>query len=296
MHPDLLDLSAVESRLSGFDASFFCLGVSSAGMKEEDYRRVTFDITLAAAQMLARLNPTMTFIYVSGAGTDGSERGRTMWARVKGQTENALLRLPFKAVMFRPGGIVPLHGITSKTWVYRVAYALTRPLWSMLLGAFPQYVTTTEQVGRAMLRVAKQGAPKPILETRDINALRQLGGHGTRSASGRGSGRGQVREARRRPTSPMMSVRGNSTAGRRALIFEDERHLHVHPELRDLPALDLHLLLLDPGALDVLQSHFRARDPDAKGVFEALRGRGRDLRDFCDCHSLLAPLCLRIRF
>jgi len=172
VHPDLLDLSAVESRLSGFDACFFSLGVSSAGMKEEDYRRVTFDITLAAAQMLARLNPTMTFIYVSGAGTDGSERGRTMWARVKGQTENALLRLPFKAVMFRPAGIVPLHGITSKTRVYRVAYALTRPLWSVLLGAFPRYVTTTEQVGRAMLRVAKQGAPKPILETRDINALR----------------------------------------------------------------------------------------------------------------------------
>lgn len=172
VQPDLLDFSAIESELSGFDACFFCLGVSSAGMKEQDYRRVTFDITLAAARPLARLNPAMTFIYVSGAGTDSSERGRTMWARVKGQTENALLRLPFKAaVMFRPAGIVPLHGITSKTRLYRVAYAMTRPLWSVLLGAFPQFVTTTEQVGRAMLRVAKQGAPKPILETRDINAL-----------------------------------------------------------------------------------------------------------------------------
>jgi uncharacterized protein YbjT (DUF2867 family) len=171
VRPDLLDFSAIESRLSGFDACFFCLGVSSAGMKEEDYRRVTFDITLAAAQTLARLNPAMTFIYVSGAGTDSSERGRSMWARVKGQTENALLRLPFKAVMFRPAGIVPLHGVTSKTRLYRIAYALTRPLWSVLLRAFPQYVTTTEQVGRAMLRVARRGAPKQILETRDINAL-----------------------------------------------------------------------------------------------------------------------------
>ena len=171
VHPDLLGLSAIEPALSGFNACFFCLGVSSAGMTEEDYRRVTFDITLSVAQTLARVNPGMTFIYVSGAGTDSTERGRTMWARVKGRTENALLRLPLKAVMFRPAGIVPLHGITSKTRFYRVAYALTRPLWSLLLRAFPRFVTTTEQVGRAMLRVAKGGFPKPILETRDINAL-----------------------------------------------------------------------------------------------------------------------------
>ena len=171
VHLDLLDLSAIEPALSGFNACFFCLGVSSAGLTEEDYRRVTFDITLSVAQTLARVNPGMTFIYVSGAGTDSTERGRTMWARVKGRTENALLRLPLKAVMFRPAGIVPLHGITSKTRFYRVAYALTRPLWSLLLRAFPRFVTTTEQVGRAMLRVAKQGSPKPILETRDINAL-----------------------------------------------------------------------------------------------------------------------------
>jgi uncharacterized protein YbjT (DUF2867 family) len=168
---DLLDFSANEPRMSGFDTCFFCLGVSSAGMKEQDYRRVTFDMTLAAARTLARLNPAMTFVYVSGAGTDSSERGRSMWARVKGQTENALLQLPFKAVMFRPAGIVPLYGVTSKTRLYRIAYALTRPLWSVLLRAFPQYVTTTERVGRAMLRVAREGAPRPILETRDINAL-----------------------------------------------------------------------------------------------------------------------------
>jgi uncharacterized protein YbjT (DUF2867 family) len=168
---DLFDLSAVEPALPGFDACFFCLGVSSAGMKERDYRRVTFELTLSVAQTLARRSPAMTFIYVSGAGTDSTARGRTMWARVKGETENALLRLPLRAVMFRPAAIVPLHGITSKTRLYRVAYALTRPLWSILLKLFPQFVTTTEQVGRAMLRVAKHGSPKPILETRDINAF-----------------------------------------------------------------------------------------------------------------------------
>jgi uncharacterized protein YbjT (DUF2867 family) len=169
---DLLKLSAFEVQLTAYDACFFCLGVSSAGMAEPAYRRVTFDLTLAVAQTLARLNPTMTFIYVSGAGTDSSGKGRVMWARVKGQTENALMRLPFNAaVMFRPAAIVPLHGVTSKTRWYRALYALTRPLWPALQAAFPQYVTTTEQVGRAMLRVAREGAPKPILETRDINAL-----------------------------------------------------------------------------------------------------------------------------
>ncbi len=169
--PDLMNVSALEAELKGFDACFFCLGVSSAGMKEADYRRVTFDLTLAVARMLARLNPNMTFIYVSGAGTDTSERGRSMWARVKGQTENALLALPLNAVMFRPGAIEPLHGIKSKTKLYRFILVLARPLWAPLRLAFPQLVTTTEQVGRAMVRVARLGAPRSILETRDINAL-----------------------------------------------------------------------------------------------------------------------------
>ena len=168
---NLSDLSDIETELSGFDACFFCLGVSSAGLKEPDYRRVTFDLTLGAARILARLNPAMTFIYVSGAGTDGTGQGRSMWARVKGQAENALLKLPFKAVMFRPGVIVPLHGIVSKTRLYRVGYALARPLLAVLRATAPRYVTTTEQVGRAMVRVAKQGSPGSILETRDINAL-----------------------------------------------------------------------------------------------------------------------------
>jgi uncharacterized protein YbjT (DUF2867 family) len=172
---NLTDYSSVESRLAGFDACFFCLGVSSAGMKEEDYARVTFDITLAAARMLVRLNPQMIFIYVSGTGTDSSERGRTMWARVKGRTENALLQLPFKAAyMFRPGFIEPLHGIRSKTPAYRVLYAIARPLTPILRILFPSSILTTEQIGRAMIIVGEKGAPKQILESIDILALSRV--------------------------------------------------------------------------------------------------------------------------
>lgn len=169
---DLFDLSAIETDLRGFEACFFCLGVSSAGMKEDLYRRVTYDLTLAVAGTLAQLNPAMTFIYVSGAGTDSSERGRMMWARVKGATENALLRLPFKAAyMFRPAAIVPLHGIKSKTKLYRALYTAMGPLLPLLYAAAPKYVTTTGQLGRAMIRVAKDGAPNPVLENRDINSF-----------------------------------------------------------------------------------------------------------------------------
>ncbi len=166
------DLSAIESEISGYDAGFFCLGVSSVGMKEVDYRRLTYDLTLGAAQTLAKLNPTMTFIYVSGTGTDSSEQGRTMWARVKGETENALLRLPFKAAyMFRPGIIQPLHGITSKTKLYNVLYPLLVPvIWLMKIFT-PGAITTTEQMGRAMISAARSGAPKRWLESKDINAL-----------------------------------------------------------------------------------------------------------------------------
>jgi uncharacterized protein YbjT (DUF2867 family) len=171
VHSDFFDYAAVEAELTGFDACFFCLGVSAAGMTEERYRRLTYDLTLAAATTLARLNPAMTFSYVSGMGTDSSEQGRTMWARIKGRTENALLKLPFKAAyMFRPGLIQPLHGIKSKTTLYRMIYRLTGVLLPLLRRVAPSYVTTTEQLGRAMIAVAKAGAPRPILETRDINA------------------------------------------------------------------------------------------------------------------------------
>jgi len=170
LHENFQDYSDVEGQLAGFDACFFCLGVSSAGMTEERYTRVTYDITLAAARTLARLNPNMTFIYVSGMGTDSSEHGRSMWARVKGKTENDLLRLPFKAAyMFRPAVIVPLHGIKSKTMVYRIFYAALGPLLPLLTGRFPKYVTTTEQIGRTMIKVAKDGWPKRVLENLDIN-------------------------------------------------------------------------------------------------------------------------------
>lgn len=172
VHGDFFDYAAIEHELAGFDACFFSLGVSSAGMNEERYRRITYDLTLAAARVLARLNRGMTFIYVSGMGTDSSARGRVMWARVKGETENALLALPFKAAyMFRPALIVPLHGIRSKTAVYRAAYAVLGPLLPWLYAHFPRYVTTTEQVGRAMLKAARQGAPKRVLENADINSM-----------------------------------------------------------------------------------------------------------------------------
>ena len=172
VHAELTDYAAIEPRLAGFDACFFCLGIASAGMSEADYRRITYDVTLAAAQTLARLNPAMVFVYVSGTGTDSSEKGRWMWARVKGATENALLRLPFKAAyMFRPGMIRPLHGIVSKTALYRVLYTMLDPVIPLLQRAFPNAMTTTEQVGKAMLAVARTGAPKHILENADINRL-----------------------------------------------------------------------------------------------------------------------------
>ena len=166
---DLTDYAAIEAELAGHDACLFCLGVSAAGMSEQDYTRITYDVTLAAAQVLARLSPGMTFIYVSGDGTDSTERKRAMWARVKGRTENALLALPFKAVMFRPGLIRPLHGIRSKTRLYRVAYQVIWPLFP-LIGALG-LMTTTERVGRAMLRVVREGSPRPILTNADINRL-----------------------------------------------------------------------------------------------------------------------------
>ena len=170
--PDLMDLTTIESQLTGYDAAFFCTGVSSAGMTEERYTHLTYDLTLSVAQTLARLNHNMTFLYISGAGTDSTEKGRSMWARVKGRTENALLRLPFKsAYMLRPGFIQPLHGIRSKTRLYQFLYDILGPIQPLLKGRLPKYITTTEQLGRAMITVAKNGYPKPILESLDINAV-----------------------------------------------------------------------------------------------------------------------------
>jgi uncharacterized protein YbjT (DUF2867 family) len=169
---DLFDLSSIEGRLAGFDACFFCLGVSAAGMSEQDYRRITYELTMSVAKTMAKLNPEMTFIYVSGAGTDSAERSRMMWARVKGKTENDLLKMPFRAAyMFRPGYIQPLHGIRTKTRWYGALYAVMGPLYPMWKRLLPNYVTTTECLGRAMLNVARHGAPKRFLENQDINGL-----------------------------------------------------------------------------------------------------------------------------
>jgi uncharacterized protein YbjT (DUF2867 family) len=172
IHREFTDFTPIESELSGHDACFFCLGVTSIGLDEATYRHLTYDITMAAAATLAKLNPGMTFIYVTGRSTDSTEQGPHMWARVKGKTENDLLKLPFKAAyMFRPAAIQPLHGVRSKTaWVH-VTYTMTAPLWALLRRIAPAYATTTEQVGRAMIKVAQEGYPKPILESDDINAV-----------------------------------------------------------------------------------------------------------------------------
>jgi uncharacterized protein YbjT (DUF2867 family) len=172
VHGDLWNYEPVGEQLRGFDACFFCLGVTSAGMSEADYTRVTYGIAVAAADTLCRLNPGMTFVFVSGAGADSTEQGRLMWARVKGKTENAILRMPFKAsFVFRPGVVLPMHGERSRTTAYRVLYAITKPLLPVLKRIMPGQIVTTEQFGRAMLIVARQGAPKRVLESSDINQL-----------------------------------------------------------------------------------------------------------------------------
>jgi uncharacterized protein YbjT (DUF2867 family) len=168
-----LDYAGAEPDLAGYDACFYCLGVSSVGMAEPAYRRITYDFTLAAAQVLARLNPGMRFLYVSGAGTDSGSR--SMWARVKGQTEDALLELPFQAAyMLRPGFIQPLHGIRSKTRFYDFIYRLTRPLVPLLKRLAPGLVVTTEELGRAMIQIARNGYPQPRLEIADLRKAQRI--------------------------------------------------------------------------------------------------------------------------
>ncbi len=172
VHGDFQDFTPVEERLAGLDACFYCLGVSAAGMSEAEYAQVTFGFTLAAATALVRQNPAMAFIYLSGQGADGSEGGPVMWARIRGRTENALLALPFRTVcIFRPGVIQPLHGARSRTRLYRVLYTLLGPFLPLLKRLAPDALTSTEQLGRGMLRIAREGTPKPILETRDLNRL-----------------------------------------------------------------------------------------------------------------------------
>lgn len=167
LHKDFHDLSPIADRLAGYNACYFCLGVSSVGMSEADYYHLTYSLTMHVAETLARLNPEMTFCYVSGAGTDGSEQGRSSWARVKGKTENGLLKLPFRAAyMFRPGYIQPMKGMKNTLTAYKVLGFLY-PLFRAL---FPKYVIKLEEVGLAMINVTQQGFSKPVLECEDIRA------------------------------------------------------------------------------------------------------------------------------
>lgn len=168
IHADFYDYSGIEKQLGGYNACFFCLGVTSIRKNEQEYTRLTYDLTLAAARTLVRLNPEMVFCYVSGLGTDSTEHGRSMWARVKGKTENDLMKLPFKAVFaFRPGFIGPTPGLkntlTPAKWI--------APLYPMMKKFMPRYVCTLEDVGKAMIRVVQQGYSKKILECVDITRV-----------------------------------------------------------------------------------------------------------------------------
>ena len=172
---NFFDYSDLASEMTAANACFFCLGVSSAGMSEADYTRQTFDLTLAAARALADARPGATFCYVSGESTDSTESGRSMWARVKGRTENTLLKLPLSAYMFRPGFIRPRPGKRSKTRLYSIMYAVLTPMYPLLKRLAPTHVTTVENVGRAMIAVAAHGFSKRILENTDINFVAAAG-------------------------------------------------------------------------------------------------------------------------
>jgi len=162
---DIRHLWTYGKMLSGYDACYFCAGVSSVGLEEDAYRRVTYDLTMHAASTVLHHNPGSVFTYVSGLGTDSTELGRTMWARVKGRTENHIMRFPFKAAyMFRPGFIQPIDGLTHVYTMYKVL----SPVIPVLRNLFPSYVVTLEDIGQAMINVTLRGFPKRILECRDI--------------------------------------------------------------------------------------------------------------------------------
>jgi uncharacterized protein YbjT (DUF2867 family) len=172
LHADFTDFTPIAADLAGADACFYCLGVSSAGRSASEYEKVTYGYTLAAAQVVAAGNPRLTFVYVSGEGTDSTEQGRAAWARVKGRTENALLAMDMRAYAFRPGWIQPVHGETSGTGWYRLLYRLTSWIYPLLRRVAPRYVTSTEYLGRAMIAVARQdGAGPRVLRTPQITQL-----------------------------------------------------------------------------------------------------------------------------
>ncbi len=155
--------------MTGYDACFYCLGATSNGLSEAEYNRITYEFAMSAAQTLLKLNPQFTFVFISGMSSDSSEKGPVMWARIKGKTENAILRMPFKrAYAFRPGIIQPLHGIQSRTASYRLFYSLTGPLLTVLRKVMPKTIATSDQLSQAMIHVAKVGSPKKIWEQKDI--------------------------------------------------------------------------------------------------------------------------------
>ncbi len=169
---DFMNPAAIKENLKGYDAVFFCLGISAQGMKEADYRRITYDYTINFAKAFKEVNPEGTFIYVSGQGTDSSEKGRMMWARVKGKTENDLLSMGFRqAYMFRPGIIRPLRGIQSRTNWYSVMYKIVKPLWPALIAIFGNNITDSTKIGKAMINVSIKGSDKKHFENPGINAL-----------------------------------------------------------------------------------------------------------------------------
>jgi uncharacterized protein YbjT (DUF2867 family) len=171
IHQDFFDLSSLSKDLTGYNACFFCLGVSSASMTEKEYHHLTYDLTLNFAKTIKELNPEMTFCYISGAGTDSTEKGISMWARVKGRTENALLAMGFKdAYMFRPGFIRPMKGVKSKTALYNAFYFVLSPLFPLIM-KLPKYATSSETLSKAMIRVAANGYGKKVLESMDINEI-----------------------------------------------------------------------------------------------------------------------------
>ena len=168
---DFFDYSDVSRDLAAHDACFFCLGVSAAGMTEAEYHRLTYDLTMAAAKAVAAQSDHVTFCYVSGEGTDSTEAGRVMWARVKGKTENRLMAMPLNAFMFRPGYIHPVKGVRSPRRLYRALHAVTGPLYPVMRRFLSTHMTTTENIGRAMIRAARSGYSKTVLENPDIDAL-----------------------------------------------------------------------------------------------------------------------------
>ena len=169
IHEDFYDLSAIEKDFKDYDSCYYCIGITSAGLSEADYYKNTFELTTSVAKTVLSANKNMIFCYISGAGSDSSEKTKSMWARVKGKTENTLLAMPFKAVfMFRPGYIQPIDGIKSRTALYNTMYSISKPLY-IILKHFEGIVTNTRTLGKAMINVSIEGAEKRILESKDIN-------------------------------------------------------------------------------------------------------------------------------